>query len=126
MEPGVPFALLGAVQLLLVAACVGLAAAGSLRRSAGGTLVAIGGILLAAVEVRTALRLGVPASDGMALARAAASLVLAAGLYAGGLGRRQVPTSLYGVVVPLAATGGPAAFTAGASVVAALAVLRDR
>src|SRR6476469_7960281 len=108
MEPGVPFALLGAVQLLLVAAWVGLAAAASLRRSAGGAVAAVGALALAGVEVRTALQLGVPASDGLLLLRAAASLVLAAGLATGGLGPRKVPTSAYGVVVPLAGTGGPA------------------
>ena len=126
MEPGVPFALLGAVQLLLVAACVGLAAAAGLRRSTAGALVALGALVLAAVEVRTALQLGVPASDDLALVRAAASLVLGAGLVTGGLGSRQTPTSAYGVVVPLAATGGPASFAAAGSVVAGAAALWNR
>ncbi len=126
MEPGVPFALLGAVQLLMVAACVGLAAAAALRRSAPGTLVALGALVLAAVEVRTALQLGVPASDGLALIRAAASLVLAAGLFTGGLGPRRLPTSLYGVVIPLAASGGPASFAAAGSLVAGAAAVWNR
>ncbi|MCW2598350.1 MAG: two-component system, OmpR family, phosphate regulon sensor histidine kinase PhoR [Frankiales bacterium] len=126
MEPAVPFALLGAVQLLLIGAFVGLAAAALLRRSSAGVLVALGAAVLAAVEVRTALRLGVPGSDDLALARAAASLVLAAGLYSGGLGPRRLPSALYGVVVPLAAAGGPAAFAAGASALAALAAVWNR
>src|SRR5690348_16381925 len=120
MEPGVPFALLGAVQLLAIAAAVGLAAAAVLRRSLAGVVVALGGVGLAGVEIATALRLGDTGSDALALVRGTASLVLAAGLVAGGLGPRQVPTSMYGVVVPLAAAGGPASFAGAASLLAAL------
>ena len=126
MEPGVPFALLGAVQLLLIAACVGLAVAALVRRSVPGALVAVGAVALAAVEVRTALRLGVPASEDLALVRAAASLLIGAGLWTGGLGPRRVPTSLYGVVVPLAASGGPASFAAGGAAFAGAAALWNR
>ena len=121
MEPGVPFALLGAVQLLLIAACAGVAVAALLRRSLPGGLVALGALVLAAVEVRTALRLGVPTSDDLAFARAAASLVVGVGFWTGGLGPRRVPTSMYGVVVPLAAAGGPASFAAGSAAFAAVA-----
>jgi two-component system sensor histidine kinase VicK len=126
MEPGVPFALVGAVQLLVIVAGTGLAVAGWLRRNGPGALVALGAMLLVAVEVRTALRLGTPMSDDLALLRAAASLLLAAGLYAGGLGPRRVPLSMFGVVVPLAATGGPAAFAAGAGLLAAAAIVANR
>jgi two-component system sensor histidine kinase VicK len=126
MEPGVPFALVGAVQLLVVVAAVGLAVAGWLRRSSPGALVALGGMLLVVVEVRTALRLGVPGSDDLALLRAAGSLALAAGLYGGALGPRRVPTSMLGVVVPLAATGGPSAFAAAAGLLAAAAIASNR
>ncbi|HUR51529.1 MAG TPA: ATP-binding protein [Mycobacteriales bacterium] len=135
MEPGVPFALLGAVQLLLVVSTLGVAASGWLRRSTPGALLALGALALAAVEIRTALRLGSPASDNLALARAAGSLALAAGLYGGGLGRRTATataaatttsTPTLGVVVPLAATGGPAAFAATAGALAALAVVATR
>jgi two-component system sensor histidine kinase VicK len=126
MEPGVPFALLGAVQLLLLAAFLGVAVAGALRRSVPGALVALGGLVLTAIEVRTALRLGVPSSDDLALARAAATLVVGAGLYTGGLGPRRLPTSLYGVVVPLAAAGGPSAFAAAACVFAGGAAVWNR
>ena len=115
MEPGVPFALLGAVQLLLIGAFLGLAAAGVLRRSVPGALVAAGSLLLMGIEVRTTPRLGVTASDNLALARAAGSLVLGAGLYTGGVGPRRTPTAVYGVVLPLAATAGPASFAAGAT-----------
>ncbi len=121
-----PFALLGAVQLLLIAACAVLAAASLLRRALPGAVVAAGAIALAAVEVRTGLQLGVPASDGLALIRAAASLVVAAGLLTGGLGPRRQPDGVYGVVIPLAATGGPAAFAAVGSLVAAAAALWAR
>jgi two-component system sensor histidine kinase VicK len=126
MEPGVPFALLGAVQLLLIGSFLGLAAAGGLRRSSSGALIAVGGLVLTAIEVRTALRLGVPSSDDLALARAAATLVVGAGLYTGGLGPRRLSTSLYGVVVPLAAAGGPSAFAAAASAFAAGAAVWSR
>ena len=126
MEPGVPFALLGAVQILVVVAAVGLAVAGWLRRTGPGTLVAVGAVVLVVVEVRTALRLGFASSDDLALMRAAAMLLLTAGLYAGGLGPRRVPTVLPGVVVPLAAAPGPAAFAGVASLAAAVAVVANR
>src|SRR5690242_16364675 len=133
MEPGVPFALLGAVQLLVIVAASALAAVGWLRRSGPGALVVVGAVVLAAVEVRVALRLGAPASDNLALARAAASLLIAAGMYAGGLGgRKRVPVSstgpgsMAGVVVPLAAASGPATFAAGAGVLAAWAASLHR
>jgi PAS domain S-box-containing protein len=119
MEPGVPFALLGAVQVLLVVAGVGLAAAAALTRSSAGAVLAVGGALLAAVEVRTSLRVGVSASDGLALARAGALLLIAVGLYTGGLAERRLPLVLPGIVVPLAAMGNLAALTATAALVAA-------
>ncbi|MCW2500730.1 MAG: hypothetical protein JWN87_2406, partial [Frankiales bacterium] len=119
MEPGVPFALLGAVQLLAVAASLGLAAAALLRRSAAGVVVAVGGGLLAAVDVDVALSLGEASSDSLALLRGSAALLLAAGLATGGLGVRRLSPSAYGVVVPLAATGGPATFAGVASLLAA-------
>ncbi len=119
MEPGVPFALLGAVQLLLVAAFVGLGAAAVVRRSAAGFVVLAGALVLVGVEVRTGLQLGVVSSDGLALLRAAGYLVVAAGLATGGLGRRTLPTGALGIVLPLASTGGPAAFAAVSAAAAA-------
>jgi two-component system sensor histidine kinase VicK len=126
MEPGVPFALLGAVQILVVVAGVGLAVAGWLRRTGPGTLVALGASVLVVVEVRTALRLGYAVSDDLALMRAAAMLLLAAGLYSGGLGPRRTPVVMAGVVVPLAAAPGPSAFAGAAAVAAAAAVVANR
>jgi PAS domain S-box-containing protein len=130
MEPGVPFALLGAVQLLLIAAWCALAGtAVALRRGRVGTLlVLLGALLLAAVEVRTALRFGQIRSDDLAVARAAGALLLAAGFGAGALRERAgarvpAPEALAGIIVPLASAPGPAflagACTAVASVVAA-------
>lgn len=126
MEPGVPFALLGAVQLLLIGAFLGLLAFGVLRRSAAGAVLALGALVLAGVEARTALRLGVPASDDLALLRAAGELLTAAGFFTGALASRRLPTSVYGVVAPLAATGGPAVFAAAGAAVAAAAALWGR
>ena len=126
MEPGVPFALLGAVQLIAIAAGVGLAAAAVLRRSAAAFVLALGALVFSGVEIATALRLGDSASDGLAVARGVAALLVAVGLVTGGLGPRQVPTSVYGVVVPLAAAGGPSTFAGAASLVAGLAALRAR
>jgi two-component system sensor histidine kinase VicK len=127
MEPGVPFALLGAVQLLLVAAFVALGAAAVVRRSAAGFVVLLGALVLAGVEVRTGLRLGVVSSDGLALLRAAGFLVVAAGLATGGLGRNLMSSRALGIVLPLASTGGPAAFAAlGAAAAAVVAAFERR
>jgi PAS domain S-box-containing protein len=126
MEPGVPFALLGAVQLIAIAAAVGLAGAAVLRRSGAGVVLSLGALALTGVEIATALRLGDTASDGLAAARGVAGLVVAVGILTGGLGPRQVPTSMYGVVVPLAASAGPTAFAGVATLLAGLAALRAR
>ena len=127
MEPGVPFALLGAVQLLLVAAFVGLGTAAVVRRNAAGFVVLLGSLVLAGVEVRTGLQLGVVSSDGLALLRAAGYLVVAAGLATGGLGRSALPSGALGIVLPLASTGGPAAFAAvSAAAAAGVAALERR
>jgi two-component system sensor histidine kinase VicK len=125
MEPGVPFALLGAVQLLAIGAAVGLAGAAVLRRNAAGFVLTLGALMIAAVEVATSLRLGDTTSDGLGIARGVAGLLLAVGILTGGLGPRQVPTSAY-VVVPLAAALGPSSFAGVASVLAALAAVRAR
>ena len=126
MEPGVPFSLMGAVELLAVAASAGLAVAAALRRTFPAALVALGALVLAAAQVRTALQLGVPSSDDLMLARAAGALLVGAGFSVGGLGTRLVPTSMYGVVVPLAAMAGPASFAAGTTAFAAGAVVWNR
>ncbi|MCU1586801.1 MAG: yycG 3, partial [Frankiales bacterium] len=126
MEPGVPFSLMGAVQLLAVAACAGLAVSALLRRSFPSFLIGVGALVLAAVQVRTALQLGVPSSDDMMLARSAGALLIGAGFMTGGLGTRLIPSSLYGVVVPLAAAAGPAFFAAGATFFAGIAIVWSR
>ena len=137
MEPGVPFALHGAVVLLAVAAWVGLAAA-ALARSGwragtrGPALVLTGGALvLAVVETVTATGFGRSSSDLLPLARTAGLLLLGAGLYAGAFarrstGRRAAVPSVSGVVVPLAAMPGPAALAAAAGLAAVLGSLRAR
>ncbi|HWH30077.1 MAG TPA: hypothetical protein VNU26_14170, partial [Mycobacteriales bacterium] len=85
MEPGVPFALLGGVLLLSVAAWSGLGAAavasGRSRTAAG--LVVAGAAVLVVVETLTATDFGPAGSDDLMLARSAGLLLLAAGLYSG-------------------------------------------
>ena len=126
MEPAVPFALLGAVQLLTIAAAVGLAAAAVLRRTVSGLVLAAGALVLAGAEVATALRLGDTTSDGLLVLRGVAGLLLAVGLVTGGLGRRSLPVAMYGAVVPLAGAAGPSAFAGVAFLLAAVAGLRAR
>jgi two-component system phosphate regulon sensor histidine kinase PhoR len=132
MEPGVPFALLGGVQLLLIAAWCALAGtAVALRRGRiAALLVVLGALLLAAVEVRTALRFGQVRSDDLAIARAAGALLLAVGLNAGALRERlesALPPEVFGgIIVPLASAPTPA-FVAGAcTAIAAAAASRGR
>jgi hypothetical protein len=91
MEPGVPFALLGAVVLLSVAAWAGLAVTALVRARNGrgpALLVAAGGLVLAVVESVTGTALGSDGSDLLPPARTAGLLLLGAGLYAGALARR--------------------------------------
>jgi len=149
MEPGVPFALLGGVVLLAVAAWVGLAAAAlarsRLRAGARGPaqILTLGALVLALIETVTATRFGRPSSDLLLLARGGGLLLLAVGLYAGALSRHAttassaLPASLVrvpaaaappiaGVVVPLAAAPGPAALATAAGLLAVTAALRNR
>ncbi len=134
MEPGVPFALLGAVVLLAVAAWVGLGVVALARSSAGrgpAVLLAVGGLVLATVEVLTATGFGRPRSDLLPTARAAGLLLLAAGLYAGALARRMRREPVLdargaAVVVPLASAPLPAVLAAAAALAAVVASLRAR
>ena len=126
MEPGVPFALLGAVQLLVIASGLGLAGAAVLRRNAGGFVLALGGAALSGVGVATALRLGDSTSDGLAVARGVAGLLVAIGIWTGGLGPRKRHDGVYGVVVPLAAAAGPSAFSGVGLLAAAASALIAR
>jgi two-component system, OmpR family, sensor histidine kinase VicK len=138
MEPGVPFALLGGVLLLTAAAwgALAVAALASRRRPpvAAGVLVA-GTVVLVVVEALTAVRLGSSASDDLALARAAGLLLVAAGLYGGGLpaGHREPAAApaaggavAPAVVVPLGAAPGPAVIVVAAGALAGLGALRLR
>jgi two-component system phosphate regulon sensor histidine kinase PhoR len=133
MEAGVPFALLGAVQLLLVTAwaTLGGAALAMRRGRRGATLVTAGSVVLLAVEIRTALSFGTAESDALAFARAAGAVLVGTGLYAGALAvsRRRVavaPAGLAGVVVPLGAAPAPAWIAGACTLAAALAALRAR
>ncbi|MDT7571658.1 MAG: two-component system, OmpR family, phosphate regulon sensor histidine kinase PhoR [Actinomycetota bacterium] len=132
MEPGVPFALLGGVQLLLIAAWCALAGTTlALRRGRVATLLVVAGaLLLAAVEVRTALRFGQIRSDDLAIARAAGALLLAAGFGSGALREgppAQVPPAvLGGIIVPLASAPAPAMLAGACTAVAAAVAARAR
>ncbi len=111
-----PFALLGTVQLLAVAAWVALAgtALALRRRAAAAALIVLGALALAGADMATAVAFGTPSADAIALVRAAGGLLLAAGLLRGGLGGTpaEPPGVLASVVVPLAARPGPAALAA--------------
>lgn len=128
MSPGVPFALLGVVLLLSVAAWTGLAAAVVVsggRTRVAAALVVTGVGLLVATDVLTASRSGSSSSDALALARAAGLLLVAGGLGAGRLSSAAPEVSgAAGIVVPLGASLRPAAATGGAGVLAAVSALR--
>src|SRR4051794_27628644 len=130
MEPGVPFALLGCVQLLSVAAWVALAGAAiALRRGRFAVLLAVvGSLVLAGAEVATALRFGDTTSDALAVVRTAGALLLAAGLLNGAFGPGTTPpvAAVPGVIVPLAAAPAPALLAGASTAVAAVAALRSR
>ena len=124
-----PFALLGAVALLSVAALGGLAAAAlAADRRGAELLVATGALVLAGVDAATALQLGSPRSDLLTAGRGVALLVLAGGLALGGLSRRRERAGLplLGVIVPLASGVGPAVLAGTAGLIAAAAALRVR
>lgn len=119
MAPGVPFALLSTVQLLAVAAAVGLAAAGLFpahRRWSSGLLVT-GGLVLAVAHGWAGADLGAPSSAGLTGLRAVGYLCVALGVSS--LRRSSLP-----VVAPLGAPVPPMVLAAGAAAVAALAALR--
>jgi PAS domain S-box-containing protein len=130
MEPGVPFALLGCVQLLSVASWVALAGAAlALRRGRFAVFLAVtGSLVLAGAEVATALRFGDTTSDPLAVVRTAGALLLAAGLLNGALGPGTSPpgAAVPGVIVPLAAAPAPALLAGASTAVAAIAALRSR
>jgi len=126
MAPAVPFALLGVVQLLAVAAWIGLAGASllpRLRRRVTPVFV-IGALLLAIADAVTATQLGSPDSDLIGWLRVLGLVLVAVGA-AGGVGQspvlRMSAGTVAGVVVPLGTTpvaayaGGVAGVAAGAA-----------
>src|SRR6476620_9772747 len=135
MEPGVPFALLGCVQLFSVASWVALAGAAlALRRGRFAMLLAVtGSLVLAGAEVATALRFGDTTSDALAVVRTAGALLLGAGLLNGALGPGTTmpigaasASAAPAVIVPLASAPAPALLAGASTAVAAAAALRSR
>jgi PAS domain S-box-containing protein len=116
MDAAVPFALVAAVQLLALAAALGLAGAGgavAYQRRSRALLVA-GGVLLATAHGLTGALLGGGGGDRFALVRAAAYLLV--GLGAGGLATAPLQAA---VVVPLGAAPAPAITAACTALLAA-------
>jgi hypothetical protein len=134
MEPGVPFALLGAVVLLAAAGWTALAGSVAVQRGSrtGTVLVAAGALVLLVLEARTATQLGRSGTDDLAVARSAGLLLVGAGLYTGALLRRRrhlpalEPGAAAGVVVPLQVATGPAVLGLVAGVLAAAGAVRGR
>ena len=136
MEPGVPFALVGAVLLLAVAAWASLAAACLAVASRSRTAAALcvtGAAVLVVAETVTATRFGQGDDDGLLLVRAAGLLLVAAGLYSGALvrsgraaGASPADAGAAAVVVPLGAAPAPAVVAALSGALAAVAAVRAR
>jgi PAS domain S-box-containing protein len=118
MDAAVPFALVAAVQLLALAAALGLAAAGGAAayRERSRVLLVTGGVLLAAAHGFTGALLGSTDGTQYALLRAAGYLCVALG--AGGLATAF--TAVPGVVLPLGAAPAPAAVAAVTAAFAAV------
>lgn len=127
MQPGVPFALLAATELLAVTALLGLGAVGFVRPLRGsGSAVALGGAVIVAVcEVITGASLTLTTSDQLVWGRTAGWLLLAAGFVL--IQRRQVraqPRMLS--LAPLGAALPPVLAAAAAGLAAAGAAARLR
>jgi PAS domain S-box-containing protein len=138
VEPAVPFALLGVVQLLSVAGWLGVAGASTfprLRRPGTPAFVA-GCLALAAADAATALLFGEASSAILALLRAGGLILVAGGLFGGAMQAPRMPAhavalsagSVAGVVVPLGAPVAPsvAAGVAGLAAAAAAAFAARR
>jgi PAS domain S-box-containing protein len=128
MDAAVPFALVAAVQLLALAAWLGLAVAGgavAYRRDARTLLVA-GGCLVAASHGLTGALLGDAGGDFFALLRAAGYALVAFSVPGLAVAPRREPSGAAGhappaaVVVPLGAAAGPAGIAVLAAVAAAV------
>jgi signal transduction histidine kinase len=128
MEPAVPFALVGVVQLFAVAAWIALAGAGCfprLRRTVTPVFVA-GALLLASAEALTAVSFGTVASAAPMWLRTAGFVLLGAGLARDAL-RAGVPAAgLSGVAVPLGAPAAPSLVAGVAGLLSAGAAVRAR
>ncbi|HVB26593.1 MAG TPA: histidine kinase dimerization/phospho-acceptor domain-containing protein, partial [Mycobacteriales bacterium] len=125
MEPAVPFALLGVVQLLAVVAWLGLAGTAvfpQVNRRAAPFVIA-GAVALMLAETLTALRVGVGTWDLPPLLRVVGFGLLAVGLLGGAL---RLTGSSLGIVAPLGAAAGPAYAAGAVGVLAAGAALRRR
>ena len=125
MAPAVPFALLGVVQLAAVAVWLGFAAAccfpGLVRRTT--PVVVVASLAMGAADALTALHLDVASSDGIALLRVIALVLLLLGL-ADGAPQRPT-TALPAITAPLGArTSVAIAGGAVGIVAAATAVVR--
>src|SRR5689334_11456993 len=118
MAPGVPFVPLAGVQLVAIAADLGLAIVSlnpRLRRRTTPLLV-LGCLALALADGLTATRFGSGASDGLSWLRAAAHAALAIGVLTRALGgtrlRKLAPSTSAAtagaVVVPLGSSPRPA------------------
>ncbi|HVA59422.1 MAG TPA: ATP-binding protein [Mycobacteriales bacterium] len=133
MEPAVPFALLGVVQLLALAGWLGLAAAAlfpRLWRPATPVFVA-GALMLAVAEGFTVADFGAASSRLIPVLRAVGFALLALGLAAGVPQPRTLraapsvaPAGVLGVVAPLGAQVAAAVASGIAGMVAAAAALR--
>jgi PAS domain S-box-containing protein len=128
MDAAVPFALVAAVQLLALAAALGLAAAGgavAYRRTSRG-LIVTGGVLLAVAHGLTGALLGSAPGDRYALLRAAAYLLI--GLGASGLSvtAMTAAATTAPVVVPLGAAPPPALLAAATAAIGAVLSRRTK
>src|SRR3954463_8149062 len=105
MAPGVPFAFMAGVQLLAVAAAVGLAGAACfprLRRRTTPVFI-IGALAVATADALTATTYGHPESTRLALLRAAGLALMAIGLATGVLKPAIAPIT--NPTVPAASVG---------------------
>jgi signal transduction histidine kinase len=134
VEPGVPFALLAATQLLAVGALLGLAGVGARRPRQGRRArawaaslgVLIGAVTVLGADAYTGARLGPAGNDLLVTVQGAGLVVLAAGLAlrdpTTGLTTRPVTLS----IAPLGAALPPSVLGVAGGVLAAAAALRQR
>ena len=137
MAPGVPFVPLAGVQLVAMAADLGLAVVALTprwrRRST--PLVVMAGLLLALADAVTATDFGPGSSEALTWLRGIAHVALGVGLLTRALGGTRLVAGLQtatstatagAVVVPLGATPVPAAFATAGALLAAAATRQVR